>query len=397
MPRHRSSVGKTDAADADNALLAEAARFFAERQSYGVVWADSDLIVRRRFGPLVDFVALDQPLTASMIALLGFEDEIADLCERDGTPPLTIPNVIMNIGTEHAPRLSIDVYWAADQSAYLMLVRNSLDHSTLESELSTEMRLRAIAEAELLEKTKEIQRTNQELALANRDLEEFAYVISHDLKAPLRALRYDTADADRELTAGDMGAVRVRLSEMRRHEARMQAMLDGLFEYARIGRKDEVLEAVDTQALIDGIVAGMGSPSGMIVEVEGDWPRLRTLAAPLDLVLRNLVDNALKHNDAGFGRVTVTARDGGDTLDITVADNGPGIPREWQAAVFLPFRKVGEDQEQAESPGIGLALVRRTLDAVGGSVELQSDPSRQRGTTFLVRWPKAIGVRANPG
>ena len=128
----------------------------------------------------------------------------------------------------------------------------------------------------------------------------------------------------------------------------------------------------------------------MSIDIGGDWPRLRTLAAPLDLVLRNLIDNAIKHHDQKNGRITVTARDGAEALAITVTDDGPGIPREWHAAVFLPFRKVSEERHNEESSGIGLALVRRTLDRIGGIIELQSDPPRLRGTTFDVRWPKAI-------
>ncbi len=388
-PPRRSSAAKSDGIGIDNELLAETGQFLAERRSFGLVWTDQTLIVRRRFGALVDFIAVGRPLAESVSALVGLEDEIAALRMLDGGP-LTIPNVILNVETDPTRRLSIDVHWAEAQGCCVIHVRHAVDHSALESELSTQMRRRAMAEAEVLEKTAEIQRTNQELALANRDLEEFAYVISHDLKAPLRALRYDSGDADRDLAAGNIDGVRAQLAAVRRHEARMRAMLDGLFAYARIGRKDEALEAVDTRALVEGLVAGIGRPASMTVDVGGDWPRLTTLAAPLDLVLRNLVDNAIKHHDRTEGHIMLRARDDGDALTITVTDDGPGIPREWHAAVFLPFRKAGEDQRRDDSSGIGLALVRRTLDRIGGIVELQSDPPRQRGTTFVVRWPKTI-------
>lgn len=204
----------------DDGLFAEAGHFLAERRSFGLVWIDEALIVRKRFGALVDFVALDRPLSASVIALVGAEDDIVALRDTDGGS-LTIPNVIMNIENGGAPRLSIDVHWVQAQRSYLLHVRNVVDHSAIESELSTQMRRRAIAEAEVLEKTAEVQRANQELALANRDLEEFAYVISHDLKAPLRALRYDCGDADRDLAAGNIEAVQSRLAAVRGHEKRM--------------------------------------------------------------------------------------------------------------------------------------------------------------------------------
>jgi signal transduction histidine kinase len=374
--------------------LVAAGRFLAERRSFGMIWIDTSLVVRRRFGPLVDFVTVDRPITESIIALIGIEEECAALrAGSDG--PLTIPNVIMNNGpsADIGPpqRVSLDVYWDESAACHLMLVRNVVDHSSLESELRTQMRLRAMAEAEVVEKSEAIQRANQELALVNRDLEEFAYVISHDLKAPLRALRFDAADADRALTAGDLDAVAAKLTAMRDHQARMLAMLNGLFDYARAGRKIEGVAMSDTRQLAEDVVTGLAPPAGMAINIEGSWPHLMTLAAPLELVLRNLVGNAVKHHDRPCGRILLSARIGEDTLDITVRDDGPGIPPEWQEAVFLPFRRMDES-DGAESSGMGLALVRRTLDRIGGSIRLQSGAPTERGTTFHVRWPRIIAA-----
>jgi signal transduction histidine kinase len=371
--------------------LAEAGRFLTLQRSFGLAWIDTDLVVRQRFGELVDFIELNRPLTDSVIALNGFEDDIAALRERtDGR--ITVPNVIMNLHTVRPPRVSIDVYWMAERRQHLVVVRNAIDYSALEAELSTEIRGRAIAEAAVREKSAEIQRANLELALANRDLEEFAHVVSHDLKAPLRALRYDRAEVERDLAAGNLEGARARLAAMAGHEVRMRAMLDGLFAYARIGQKSDALEMVDTRALIEEIVAGVARPAGIAIDVEGHWPRLQTLQAPLDLVVRNLIDNAIKHHDRMEGRISVRADDGGDALRITVTDDGPGIPRDWHDAVFMPFRKVSDDASHLDSSGVGLALVRRTLDRLSGSVELLSDAPERRGTTFVVRWPKSISA-----
>lgn len=394
MPSSAAKADESGHLDSEEAaLLVAAGRFLSSRRSFGMVWIDTDLIARRRFGPLVAFVALDRPLTESVIALIGLEDELASL-RTAGSLPLTLPNIIMMHESAGHPeqtlRLSLDVHWDASEPGYLMLVRSVLDHSSLESELRTQMRLRAIAEAELVEKSAEIQRANQELALVNRDLEEFAYVISHDLKAPLRALRYDGSDADRALAAGDVATVSAKLAAMRDHQVRMRAMLDGLFDYARAGRKVEGIAMADTRKLAEEVVAGLAPPAGMNITIEGTWPHLMTLAAPLELVLRNLVGNAIKHHDAPAGHISLSARLGDGTLDIAVRDDGRGIPPEWQDAVFLPFRKIDDRDGAEDSSGMGLALVRRTLDRIGGSIRLVSGAPAERGTTFHVRWPRII-------
>jgi signal transduction histidine kinase len=381
----------SDAPISSDGLLAEVYHFLTLQRSFGLVWLDTELIVRERCGPLVDFIELNRPVTDSIIALHGFEDDIAAL--RNGSDGrITVPNVVMNLHTVRPPRVSIDVYWMAQRQLHLVLVRNAIDHSNLETELSTEIRRRAIAEAEVREKSAQIERANLELALANRDLEEFAHVVSHDLKAPLRALRYDRAQAERDLATGDLEHAQSMLASIAAHEARMRAMLDGLFAYARIGHKSEAVEMVDTHALIGEIVAGVAWPPGIAIEVDGLWPRLQTLKAPLDLVLRNLIDNAIKHHDREQGRITVRAEDGGDVFKISVTDDGPGIPQDWHDAVFMPFRKVSDDPAQQDSSGVGLALVRRTLDRLGGSVELFSEAPDRRGTTFVVHWPKSISA-----
>jgi signal transduction histidine kinase len=137
------------------------------------------------------------------------------------------------------------------------------------------------------------------------------------------------------------------------------------------------------------------------VSVEGDWPVVATVPHALDLVLRNLIENAIKHHDRTDGQVIVSATSAGPrTLVVTVRDDGPGIPVAFHDAAFQPFRRLAEGDESgvdhdavaaigrhSEGSGIGLALVRKTAEATGATVTLDSDPSRRRGTTFTLHWP----------
>ena len=118
----------------------------------------------------------------------------------------------------------------------------------------------------------------------------------------------------------------------------------------------------------------------------GHWPKIQTAVAPLDLVLRNLVENAVKHHDRSHGRVEIVAETSPRELFFRIIDDGRGIAPEWQAAIFEPFRKI-DDAHHPDSSGIGLALVRKTITTLGGSIQVQSAAPEVRGTTFLVRWP----------
>ena len=100
--------------------------------------------------------------------------------------------------------------------------------------------------------------------------------------------------------------------------------------------------------------------------------------------------NAIKHHDRDAGRVVVSARPAHPFLEITVSDDGPGVVDEWRDAIFQPFRIAGS--EATEGAGIGLALVRKAVDRIRGSIEVKSEAPAKRGTTFVVRWPMTIAA-----
>lgn len=363
---------------AGDAAIVDATTFLGLMGLFGTLWLDDDMIVRRTFGRIADFVRLGEPVSESILALIGQEDRIAALKSDRDAEPLTIPNVALMAANEDTSniRLNISVFWRQDVQSYLVLLGRVLSQDLVDQTVEDEIRKRRIADAEL--------------ARVNRQLEEFAYVISHDLKAPLRALRYYSEDVREALEVEPLDTETVRASSANIALAtrRMGNMLTGLLEFARIGRQHEAIETVDTAALVDDIIANTGRADAMQVRRSGTWPTVRTTPAPLDLVLRNLIDNAIKHHDRDVGVVDVRARDTGAALVIDVTDDGAGISRDWHEAIFEPFRRI-DDTKAPESSGIGLALVKRTIEIAGGRIEVLSDPERARGTTFRVTWPKA--------
>lgn len=372
--------------------VAAAGELLAGRGVFGVVWLDLDLIVRARYGTLVDFIPIGRPITAEVLALTGLEEDILAL--RDAPDRLLdLPAVALISAHGQTPRLNLILVWHAKAERILMIASRAVSRSDLEAQLVAQMRARLLAESEVSAKSRELARTNAELSRANRDLEDFASIISHDLAAPMRAMRYLVDDLEAGLvepqSAPPTPDPRAVIKSLRQHTRRLSTMLRELHDYSSIGRKQDAIERVETAALIAAVTASIPRPPGFSITVDGNWPAIDTLAAPLDLVLRNLVDNAVKHHDCELGSIRVRCDERETTLDISVTDDGPGISESVRDAVFLPFRTLGRP---GAGTGMGLALVKRTIESVGGTLTLTSKPGVTRGCVFRILWPKRIVV-----
>ena len=253
-------------------------------------------------------------------------------------------------------------------------------------ELSRQVRARLMAEAEAHAKSKELARANSDLQVLNSNLEQFAAIVTHDLKAPMRAVRYLVDEIEQAVGASDTDAAHGKLQELRRQATRLSSMLSALLHYSSVGLSQQAIETVDTLALVTEIVHSLPH-EGTEVEISGTWPTLDTLVAPLDLTLRNLIDNTVKHHDRDKGKLQIACADAGSAIEITIEDDGPGIAPEHHASVFLPFRTLANGGE-----GMGLAIVQKMVDAAGGVITLSSNPAERRGTTFRIRWPKQIAL-----
>ena len=230
------------------------------------------------------------------------------------------------------------------------------------------------------------ERVESELRRSNEDLDQFAYGASHDLKAPLRGIRNltDWIAEDVEPTASADTLENLML--VRSRVDRLDLLLDGLLKYARIGRSGGVVEDVDVAHLTADIAEDLAPAAGFSVAVRGELPVLRTDKAPFEQVLRNLIGNGLKHHDRGGGTVTVSARDRGEAVEFRVEDDGPGIAAHFHERIFQMFQTL-RPRDEREGSGMGLAIVKKTVESHGGSIRLESAPPR-RGSAFIFTWAK---------
>ncbi|MEM6999402.1 MAG: ATP-binding protein [Pseudomonadota bacterium] len=229
-----------------------------------------------------------------------------------------------------------------------------------------------------------LQNTAADLSRSNHDLEQFAYVASHDLKAPLRAidvvvgwLREDLADDPRE-------DVHENLEMLGQRTARLNKLLDDLLAYSRAGRKVGEQSVVDCGHLVEDIWSYLAPAETFKLQVVGELPSLFTHGAPLELVFRNLIANAIKHHPGPRGLIEVSAEEFDDKFVFAVADDGCGISPEYADRVFQMFQTL-KPRDECEGSGMGLAIVSRIVEWQNGRVWFEP-AANGSGTVFKFEW-----------
>ena len=206
----------------------------------------------------------------------------------------------------------------------------------------------------------------------NKELDQFAYVASHDLKAPLRGLRTIVKWIEEELPAEELSPqLRTYLDQLKGRLDRLDNLIDGLLAYARASRAERQLELVDVAHLVRE-VADLVVPPSFELTLAPDLPTFVADRLSLQQVFTNLFSNAVKYYTGnGPGQLTIAAQDLGAQYEFRVQDNGPGIAPEHHQKVFLLFQTL-RDRYTAESTSIGLSIVKKLVEDQQGSIRLES-------------------------
>jgi len=227
--------------------------------------------------------------------------------------------------------------------------------------------------------------TVRDLRRSNKELQEFAHVAAHDLKAPLRAIGTlaDWIASDYADRFDETGRQQMRLLKGR--VARLAELIDGILHYSEIGREANQLEAVDLNAYIPEVVALLDPPEHVQIVIQGELPTVVTEKTRIGQVFRNLIDNAVKYLDKPEGRVEIACSDDGDFWRFHIADNGPGIEKRYYQKIFQMFQTL-VPRDERDTTGVGLAIVKKVVELFGGGVWVESTVGV--GTTFFFTLPK---------
>jgi PAS domain S-box-containing protein len=230
------------------------------------------------------------------------------------------------------------------------------------------------------------ERKHTQTALEHRiqELDSFVYAVSHDLKAPLRAIANLSRWIEEDLEGSLTIANREQMTLLRSRVERMSATIDELLDYARTGQKDVVNESVVVAQLLAEVIDSLSPPPTFCIDI-APMPTVSANRLLLFQVFVNLIDNAINHHDRSDGSIHISVRECSDCYEFAVSDDGAGIAPEQHERVFRIFQAVNP-QNRADSTGIGLAIVKKIVETQGGTIWLESQIGK--GTTFYFTWLK---------
>lgn len=227
--------------------------------------------------------------------------------------------------------------------------------------------------------------TNVALEKRNHELDQFTYVVSHDLKAPLRAIANLSQWIEEDLSSSLTEDTQHQMNLLRGRVYRMEALINGLLQYSRVGRLQTKTATVSVAALLAEVIDTLAPPETFTVVVESNMPTLVTQRLPLEQVFTNLIGNCLKHHPRIDGKVQISVQDRGLFYEFVVTDDGSGIAPQYHEKVFGIFQTL-EARDKSENTGIGLAIVKKIVESQGGIIRLESQ--EEKGATFRFTWSK---------
>ncbi|WP_438464709.1 CHASE domain-containing protein [Marinomonas sp. PE14-40] len=226
-----------------------------------------------------------------------------------------------------------------------------------------------------------------ELEKSNEELDEFTYVVSHDLKAPLRGIDQLASWIEEDIDANKMEDVPKHLTAIRQRIYRLEKLLIDLLEYSKVGRHEEKLTQVNSQELIENVFMLNAPSNACKLSFNSPFPKELAVTAQFELIIRNLIGNAIKHSNRENLHLEFNCAEQTDVFTFSIKDNGPGIETKHFDQIFKMFKTL-EPRDKVEGSGMGLALIKKVVNTYGGRVYVTSELGQ--GSTFYFDWPKSL-------
>ncbi|MEX1188357.1 MAG: ATP-binding protein [Bacteroidia bacterium] len=231
------------------------------------------------------------------------------------------------------------------------------------------------------------------LEKANKELDKFAYVVSHDLKAPLRAISNLTTWIEEDIGKTLTEDSRNHFNMIKGRVVRMEALINGILDYSRADRVKAPTTKVEVKELLEEVVEMLVQDDKVKINYPDKLPVLKTEKMKLQQVFSNLISNAIKHNDKELTEITISVKEEEESYLFCIQDNGPGIDSRYHEKIFVIFQTL-QARDTFESTGVGLAIVKKIIDEIGGSIWIESEIGEF--TRFMFYWPKESSEAFKP-
>lgn len=219
----------------------------------------------------------------------------------------------------------------------------------------------------------------------NEELDQFAHIVSHDLKAPLRGIDNVITWIEEDHSTELPPKISEYIQLIKGRLLRAENMIRGILMYARVGKQNPEREYINLNVLLQDIAENLMIRPGLRLEIQDGLPEIYSEKIPLQQVLSNLISNAIKYHDKEEGYIKVYLRSSPDHYIFFVEDNGPGISKTYHEKIFVIFQTL-QERDSFESTGVGLAIVKKILDDRKQRITVASEP--EHGTVFSFTWPK---------
>lgn len=267
-----------------------------------------------------------------------------------------------------------EIIWLSMQMTPVNMANNQLQFVFVQNDISE----RKQSEERLAEYYRSLEK-------ANKELDKFAYVVSHDLKAPLRAISNLSTWIEEDMGGQLTEDSRQHFNMIKGRVMRLEALINGILEYSRADRVKGTESLTNVNQLVDDVYEMLVLDQKVDLTIDNALPEFITDKLKLHQVFSNLISNAIKHCDKEVIKINLGCKEFVDYYQFYVEDNGPGIEPQFYEKIFVIFQTLLA-RDVMESTGVGLAIVKKIIDERGGKIWVESEIGV--GTKFIFEWPK---------
>ena len=317
------------------------------------------------------------------------EDEIGELadCFNKMTNDLKETTTsIAELNTEISMRKKAqDSLQKARNELEIRVEQRTAELAQANKELESEIAERKRAEKEMEKLNKGLDSAVRELSRSNKELQEFAYIAAHDLKAPLRAIatlaNWISTDCAESFDEQGKKQVQMLIDKVKQ----MSSLIDGILKYSKAGNTTKGWQEVDLNSVVSDIINQIDSSKNVEITIDNELPTLACEKTHIVQIFQNLLTNAVKFMEKSDGQINIGCIPQDDVWKFSISDNGPGIEQKHCDRIFKMFQTLSP-QNNSESTGIGLAIVKKIVELNEGKVWVESEPGK--GSSFFFTLPQ---------